>query len=169
MFSRIERVFEKIFSVFLAVQLSCLIFITILMFGQVLAREVFNFGVQWIYELSCMLQVTMVWLGLPALLYRGENIRISIVYNVVPDVAKTILDIVKYIVVVGSVAMMTYGYVLYIDTLAFTKSPALRMPNYLFYGAFPFGILMIILVLIFRTPAMLNLKRSERDGEEVEA
>jgi len=68
------------------------------------------------------------------------------------------LDVLKYLVIVSSVAMMTYGYVAYIRELALTKSPALRIPNYLFFGAFPFGIFMIILVLIFKTKMILGIE-----------
>lgn len=156
--SKLEAGFEKVFAVFLAIQLTCLIFITVLMFGQVIVREVFNTGVQWVYEMSCMLQVTMVWLGVPALLYKSENITITILYNVTPKLIKRILDVLKYIVIVSSVVMMTYGYVLYIKELALTKSPALRIPNYLFFWAFPFGIFMIILVLIFKTKMILGIE-----------
>ena len=136
------------------------------MFGQVIVREVFNTGVQWVYELSCLLQVTMVWLGIPALLYRGENIKITILYNVLPKFMKRALDVMKYIVIVSSIAMITYGYVLYIKTLALTKSPALRCPNWLFFWAFPFGIIMIIFVLIFRTKMILGLEKPSTPKEQ---
>lgn len=156
--SKLEAGFEKVFSVFLTIQLTCLIFITVLMFGQVFVREIFNTGVQWVYELSCMLQVSMVWLGIPALLYRNENIAITILYNVLPGYVKRLINVITYGVIVTSVYFMTYGYVLYIKKLALTKSPALRIPNYLFFWAFPIGIVMIILVLIFKTKMILGLE-----------
>ena len=155
---KLESAFEKVFTLFLTIQLTCLIFITILLFGQVIVREVFNTGVQWVYELSCMLQVTMVWLGIPVLLYKSENITITILYNATPKIIRRTLDVLKYLVIVSSVAMMTYGYVAYIRELALIKSPALRIPNYLFFGAFPFGIFMIILVLIFKTKMILGIE-----------
>jgi TRAP-type C4-dicarboxylate transport system permease small subunit len=151
-----EKIFEQIFSVYAKIQILCLILITILLFGQVIIREIFNVGLQWVYELSCMLQVTMIWLGLPSLLYHEEDIKITVLYDIAPPIIKKGLKILSYFVILSSVIMISGGYVLYMDKLAFTKSAAMRMPNYIFFGSFPFGIIMIILVLIFKTKSMLK-------------
>ncbi|MDC7244996.1 MAG: TRAP transporter small permease [Sphaerochaetaceae bacterium] len=155
-----EKLFEQVFSVYAKIQIACLILITVLLFGQVIIREVFSIGLQWVYELSCMLQVTMIWLGLPSLLYHGEDIKITVLYDIAPPMIKKGLKILSYLVILSSVIMISAGYVMYMDKLAFTKSAAMRMPNYLFFGAFPFGIIMIILVLIFKTKSMLQMDSS---------
>jgi len=155
-----EKMFEKIFSIYASIQIVCLVAITILLFGQVIARELFSVGLQWVYELSCMLQVTMIWLGLPSLLYRGEDIKISILYDLAPPTIKKGLKILSYLIILSSVVMISIAYVMYMDKLAFTKSAAMRMPNYIFFGSFPFGIIMIILVLIFKTKSMLKMNTS---------
>ncbi len=155
-----EKMFEKIFSIYASIQIVCLVAITILLFGQVLIREIFSIGLQWVYELSCMLQVTMIWLGLPSLLYKGEDIKISIIYDLAPPIIKKGLKILSYLVILSSVVMISIAYVMYMDKLAFTKSAAMRMPNYIFFGSFPFGIIMIILVLIFKTKSMLKMNTS---------
>jgi len=152
-----EKIFEQIFSVYARIQIICLILITVLLFGQVIIREVFSVGLQWVYELSCMLQVTMIWLGLPSLLYHGEDIKISILYDLAPKYIKMGLKVLSYLVILSSVIMISAGYVLYMEKLAFTKSAAMRMPNYIFFGSFPFGIIMIILVLIYKTKSMLDM------------
>ena len=90
---------------------------SILVFAQVVLRELFGIGVQWVYEFSCFMQVTMVWLGVPILLYQDSNLKITALYRVLPAFFKRILDFLRYGVYLCCAGFMAYGYVLYVKNL----------------------------------------------------
>lgn len=158
--SRIDRCFEKVFSVFRGCQIICILVMSILVFIQVLLREVFGIGVQWVYEFSCFMQVTMVWLGVPILLYKDSNIKITALYNICPNVIKRVLDFLRYVVYLCCAGFMAYGYVLYVTNLGIMKSSVLRMPNFIFFGAMALGISMTVLVMIMKAKRLLHLEKA---------
>ena len=145
----------------------CLVFICLLVFIQIVFREVFNIGLQWVFEISCFLQVTMVWLGVPILLYRKTNIRISALYNVCPLILKKLLNIVYYLIYIACFLFMSLGYHNYVKSLGIMQSPVVRIPNYIFFGSFFFGITMSILVLIIRARDIISVPQSVSEKNEV--
>ena len=42
-------------------QIFCLIMMTLVVFAQIVLREVFKIGIQWAFELACFFQVTLVF------------------------------------------------------------------------------------------------------------
>jgi TRAP-type C4-dicarboxylate transport system permease small subunit len=123
---------------------------TILVFIQVLLREVFDIGLQWVFELSRFFQVTMVWLGVPCLLYKKEHISITAIYDLLPQTIKKILDVLFYLIIFACVVMLSVGYYHYFMALGKMKSPILSIPNSVFFGSIAIGILFSFLVLVFK-------------------
>lgn len=162
--SKIDRCFLKIFSAFRSCQILCIFTMSILVFAQVLLRELFGIGVQWVYEFSCFMQVTMVWLGVPILLYKDSNIRITALYGVLPAAIKRVLDILRYGVCLSCAGFMAYGYVLYVNNLGMMKSSVMRLPNYLFFGAMALGIAMTLLVVVLKAKKLLRLDGAPQEN-----
>ncbi len=152
-----SRLFERIFSVFTVVQRFSLIAMCLLVFWQVAMRELFGIGIQWVYEASCFFQVTMVWLGVPILMYRDENIRITALYNKFPRALKQVAHIIYYLIYVACFAMLCVAYYSYIDSLGAMKSTILRIPNSVFFGSIGLGIFMSVGVILYRTKSLLTV------------
>lgn len=161
--SRTDKSFFRIFSVYRNVQIVCLIMMSILVFLQVILRELFSIGIQWAYELSCFMQITLVWLGMPILLMKESNVQITVLYDKLPSALKRVIDILKYLIYVCCSAFLTIGYVLYVKNLGAVKSAVLRIPNVIFFIALIFGILMADAVLIFKFKQLIKIDRIELD------
>lgn len=161
--SIIDKWFLKIFSIYRVVQVICILLMSILVFLQVILREVFSIGIQWAYELSCFMQITMVWLGMPILLMKDSNIQITLIYDKSPATVKRALDFLKYVVYVCCAIFLTWGYILYVQNLGSMKSAVLRLPNNIFYGSILFGIIMMIAVLVFKAKVLLRIGNSSLD------
>ena len=125
--SKIDTVFNRIFSVFKGIQVICIFGISGLVFLQVILREVFLIGVQWVYEWSCFMQVTLVWLGMPILLYSDKLLSVTALYNTFPTIIKRVLDVLRYLILLCCTGFMTYGYVLYVKNLGIMKSPVVGL------------------------------------------
>lgn len=155
--SIIDRCFFKVFSLYRAVQIICILLMSMLVFLQVILRELFSIGIQWAYELSCFMQITMVWLGMPILLMKDSNIQITMIYDKSPAKIKRLLDFLKYLILVCCAGFLAWGYVLYVQNLGIMKSAVLRLPNYIFYGSMILGITMMVAVLLFKAKVLLKL------------
>ncbi|MBE0601164.1 MAG: TRAP transporter small permease [Firmicutes bacterium] len=110
----------------------------------------FSVGSQWIFEMCTFLQVTMLWFGVATLLHRDEDIKITVIYDKMPPIIKKVLDWFSFLIITACAGMLTYGYILYLNKLAFSKSPVMRLPNYIYFGSLSIGIVLICLVLIFK-------------------
>ncbi len=161
--SKIDKAFESVFSLYRLGQGISLWAMCILVFYQVIMREVFGVGIPWVYELSCFFQITMVWLGVPILLYRNDNIRITAIYTKLPEFFQKFLNVLYYIIYIVCFAMICYGYYEYIKSLATVSSAVLHIPNYVFYGSFVFGISISVLVLIFKAKSIITMQRYDQD------
>ena len=106
------------------------------------------------------MQVTMVWLGVPILLYKDSNIQITALYNVCPRPVKRALDLLRYGIYLCCAGFMAYGYVLYVENLGIMKSSVLRMPNYVFFGSMAFGISMTVLVMLMKARKLLKMEKT---------
>jgi len=129
-------------------QVFCLLMMTFVVFAQVVLREVFKIGIQWAFELACFFQVTLVFLGMPVLLYKKSNISVSLLLDKLPPKGKQLLNIIGYLVAVFSVDVMAYGFYLYITKAGSFTTATLQMPNYLFFFSAGIGIALSIVALL---------------------
>ena len=164
---KLDTFFNRIFSVFKGIQVICIFGISGLVFLQVILREVFLIGVQWVYEWSCFMQVTLVWLGMPILLYGDKLLSVTALYNIFPTIIKRVLDVLRYLILLCCTGFMTYGYVLYVKNLGIMKSPVVGFPNWVFYGSMFFGLVMTILVLILNAKKLLRLEAPAEDPQKI--
>jgi TRAP-type C4-dicarboxylate transport system permease small subunit len=135
---------------------------TVLVFVQVIFREVFNVGLQWVFELSRFFQVTMVWLGVPCLLYKKQHIRITALYDKFPETVRHMLDIFFYVIMFICVLMISVGYYHYFLALGKMVSPILSIPNMVFFSSIAIGIFFSLLVLIFKWRDQMGLSSNRK-------
>lgn len=147
---KFENAFNKVFGFYTCIQMFCLILMSILVFFQLALREVLGIGIQWVFEISCFFQITMVWFGVPVLLYNDNHIKITALYDKFPCALKKAFDILSFVVVVACFIFLSIGYYQYIVNIGATKSPVLRIPNYVYYFSSFFGIFTSVVVLVYK-------------------
>lgn len=161
--SGIDTAFENVFRVYRAGQGICLWAMCLLVFYQVIMREVFGVGIAWVYEMSCFFQISMVWLGVPILLYHNDNIRITALYTKFPISVQKALNVLYYIIYVICFIMMCTGYYYYLTSIGSMTSVVMRIPNYIYFGSFAFGIAISVLVLIFKAKSIILMQRYDSE------
>ncbi len=89
-----------------------LFFATGLMLGwEVVARYVFTAPTIWAEELSRLLLVWGTLAGAAALVHRREHIRITILTDLLPQAARTVLEVFSSLIVAGfGTAVAVYGF-----------------------------------------------------------
>ena len=140
----------------LTVSVLLLIAITLLVAGQVLARNVFAVGLSWADELARFCGIAMVYLTVPYLLDKGQHIAVELVHDWVRGVARTMVLVVVEVSVVAFGAMTLYGFYGYLVRAAKFTTPAMGMPNLFFYMPALVGMALLTLVAVLRAVALIR-------------
>lgn len=142
------------------IQIACLLMISLLIFLQIVVREVFSTGVTWLYELACFFQVTLVYLGIPILLENGENISITFLVEMMPKKMQTVLTVFHWIIYAFCTIILTISFILFMQGFWDIKSATLRMPNIMFFFSLFVGLIFNLLVIVNRVATTLKKERS---------
>ena len=114
---------------------------SLVLFANVVARYVFNWGFPWAEELVRYEIVWMVFLGGSAAARQGLHIGVDIVVKFAPrPLRKTTEALINLISLVFCLLVLFYGAKLIIQTRMFGQvSPALQVPMWLVQLAIPVG------------------------------
>ena len=140
---------KKVTKGYQAVAVVFLLVLFLSVFIQIIMRNVFHAGTIQLEELARVSLVSLVFLMIPVLTYEKRHIIVDIVLLYLPKQAK------KWVSVVTQLLVMCFGiYVLWaIATIMernwSVRTPALNMPNIVFYIPITLGILaMTVLSLL---------------------
>jgi len=133
--------------------------ITVLVSGQVLMRNVFSVGLPWADELARYFGIAMVYLTVPHLLDRGQHIAVELLPNALTGRARAVVLLVAELSVIAFAALSVWGFARFLERAARFSTPALGMPNLVFYMPALLGIVLLALVAVLRAITTL------RDGE----
>ena len=149
-------VFEKIaiFSIF---------GISAVIFAQILLRNLFSIGFPWADELSRFLHIALIFLTVP-ILYRERIIfKIDIFIERLPASAQNVVGAFTSLACVAFSLAFLFSFIEFMRVSWDVPSPALQMPNLLFFfGAF-LGILMFLLTSLEK----LIYDLGKRAGESI--
>jgi len=112
--------------------------------AQIIMRNMFNSGSAFIEELSRFSLVSSVFLMIPVLTLRGQQIVVDILLNLVPAGARRRLDSVLALIGASFGIFILYAIALIMKNNWNVRTPAMRMPNVLFYLPVFLGILFFI-------------------------
>jgi len=139
-----------------AVAIVALIAATALIMLQIVAREVFVAGVSWADELARYAGLTVIFMGVPALLARDEHVKVDMFLNMMRPRAR------HFFIVTNDVLMVVFGAMFLVAGWQFMQraarfaTPALGMPNLVFYLPAIIGMTLMLLVAIDRAVAALT-------------
>jgi TRAP-type C4-dicarboxylate transport system permease small subunit len=138
-----------------AIAIAALIAATALIMVQIAAREIFVAGLSWADELARYAGLTVVFMGVPALLARDEHVKVDMFLNMMPPRPRRFVGITNDLLMVVFGAMFLYAGWLFLQRAARFSTPAIGMPNLVFYLPAIVGMTLMLLVAIDRAVVAL--------------
>ena len=135
--------FERLAMLLLAVM-------TAFILVQVTARNVFALGLPWAEELARYAGLGVVYLVVPLLLLHDKHIKVDLLLKRLRGNAARALNLVNELIVLGFALMFLWGGWLFLQRAAQFSTPALSMPNWLYYLPAALGMLLFALVALQR-------------------
>jgi len=139
-----------------AIAIVALIAATALIMLQIVAREVFVAGVSWADELARYAGLTVIFMGVPALLARDEHVKVDMFLNMLRPRARHFDSVTNDLLMVVFGAMFLVAGWQFMQRAARFATPALGMPNLIFYLPAIIGMTLMLLVAIDRAVAALT-------------
>lgn len=119
---------------------------TILIAMQVLSRNLFNIGLPWADELARFIGIASVFFAIPLLQYQGKHIAVDILSSRFTGMAGRVLKIVNETVVLSFCLLFLYSLACFLKHAAYFVTPAIGMPNWIFYAPVLVGMVLCTLV-----------------------
>ena len=139
-----------------AIAIVALIAASALIMLQIVAREVFVAGVSWADELARYAGLTVIFMGVPALLARDEHVKVDMFLNMMRPRARHFVSVTNDLLMVVFGAMFLVAGWQFMQRAARFATPALGMPNLIFYLPAIIGMTLMLLVAIDRAVAALT-------------
>jgi TRAP-type C4-dicarboxylate transport system permease small subunit len=147
------------------VYLSAWIFIamTILLFVQVVTRYVFNHAITWTEEISCILFVWLVYLGVAAAVLSRKHLKMDIVVNALPFKYKRIVLIFGNIVSIVCFVLLVEPLFKLVQTfmMIHATTDLLKIPKAVSYGVVP--VCLILSCIRYVQESIILMKETEKE------
>ena len=117
---------------------------------QVTARNVLALGLPWAEELARYAGLGVVYLAVPLLLLQDKHIKVDLLLKRLRGNAARALNLVNELIVLGFALVFLWGGWLFLQRAAQFSTPALSMPNWLYYLPAALGMLLFALVALQR-------------------
>lgn len=127
-----------------------LVAVTGLITAQIVAREVFVDGAPWADELARWCGLGLIFLAIASLLLRGEHIRVDLVLKLVPARVAAHIEVLNALLTVAFCLLYLVSGWFFLQRAGRFASPALAIPNLLFYAPAALGMLLALLAAIDR-------------------
>lgn len=137
------------------VAIVALIAATALIMTQIVAREIFVAGLSWADELARYAGLTVIFMGVPTLLVRDEHVKVDMFLNMMPARPRRFFNITNDALMVAFAAMFLIAGWQFMQRAARFSTPALGMPNLIFYMPAAIGMTLLFFVAIDRAVAAL--------------
>ena len=111
---------------------------SLVMFAQVIARNIFNHGFTWAEEVCRYLFVYSGLLSAGYCIRKGLGIRVDAVYNLFPKPVKLFIDLFSKVLTIVVYAYIAYKSIGLIKSTT-TISSAMQLPMKYVYAAIPLG------------------------------
>jgi TRAP-type C4-dicarboxylate transport system permease small subunit len=137
------------------IAIAALIAVTALIMLQIGGRELFNVGFPWADELARFAGLIVIFMGVPMLLLRDEHGKVDMFLNMIPASPRRFFIVSNDVLMVLFCAMFAYAGWLFLQRAARFSTPALGMPNLIWYLPAIVGMLLMLLVAIDRAATAL--------------
>lgn len=124
--------------------------IALLVFGQVAARNLMDLGLPWADELARFCGVSLVFLAIPDLARRGMMVAVTLVPDMAPPSLRLMLERLAALALLAFAAALLWGFHAYLPRAGKFSTPAMGMPNWIFYGPALIGTLLLAAAAVER-------------------
>ncbi|MGQ3310818.1 TRAP transporter large permease subunit [Reyranella sp.] len=131
-----------------AVAAALMLGIVLLLLAGVASRYLFNFPVVWIDEVCSISFIWMAMLGSAMALDRNEHLRLTLFVNLFSERPRIFIDAFGLVVVATVLVALLPHAVEYTMDEWFITTPALGIPNSFRVAALPFGIVLMLVLVI---------------------
>jgi len=132
------------------VAIVALIAATGLIMLQIVAREVFVAGISWADELARYAGLTVIFMAVPALLMRDEHVKVDMFLNMMRPPIRRFFLVANEVLMVVFCALFVYAGWLFLQRASRFASPALGIPNLIWYLPAIVGMLLMLFVAVDR-------------------
>jgi C4-dicarboxylate transporter DctQ subunit len=119
-------------------------------FAQIILRNVFSAGSVVLEELARFSLVSLVFLMIPSLTINKQQIIVDFVVNKLPGAARRIVEVLAQLLSIASSVFLIFAIALIMERNWSIRTPAMRMPNYLFYLPVALGIALNVFAALDR-------------------
>jgi len=123
---------------------------TLLIAIQVISRNIFNIGLPWADELARFTGLTVVFFTVPLLQYYGRHIAVDILSSRLQGVAAKILNCINEGAVLVFCILLLISFADFLERAAHFATPAIGMPNWVYYAPPLLGIVVCTLITALR-------------------
>ncbi len=167
MFAAFEAGMDRLYAVLRAICVVILVEYLILVLLQVFFRYVLNESLFWAEEAVRFSMVWSVLLGSALVARDRAHIRIDVVENMLPPVARRRLDLALDVLMIVCMLILMITGIQFAGRSMMQTSPSLDLPMWAVYCAIPIGAVLqaLFMVSMLRRPATPHL--AALDGEPV--
>ena len=140
------------------VAIVALVAATTLIMAQIVAREIFVAGLSWADELARYAGLAVIFMAVPPLLARDEHVKVDMFLNMMPPRTRRFVNISNDLLMVLFGAMFLIAGWQFMQRAARFSTPALGMPNLIWYMPATIGMTLMLLVAVDRAIAALTAK-----------
>ncbi|PRD44774.1 TRAP transporter small permease [Phyllobacterium phragmitis] len=140
-----------------AVSLACrfaaillLVLMASLVVGQVVGRNVFDLGMPWADELARFSGIALVFLCVPLLALRGQHVAVDLVPMMLPRRLRRYAFMLIETAILVFCLLTLYGFQSFLSRAGKFSSPAIGIPNWLFYAPALAGFVLLLLIAVVR-------------------
>lgn len=127
-----------------------LVLLTALVLAQIICRNVFDLGLPWADELARFCGVALVFLAIPYLLIEDKHIAMDLVPNMLPRTGKMLCESASRVLMIGFCAIVLWALYKFLLRAAKFSTPALGIPNLVFYMPAILGFAFFALIALYK-------------------
>jgi TRAP-type C4-dicarboxylate transport system permease small subunit len=113
----------------------CIVGISLLIFTQIVLRNLFLIGLPWLDEMARFLHISLVFLTVPILFREDAHIQIDLLGTRLSPLWKGVLKLLILLSCVLFAVVFLYSDIDFMKSYWNVPSPAMNMPNIIFFGS----------------------------------
>jgi len=132
------------------IAMALLIGATSLIMAEVIGRGLFNLGLPWAGELARYCGLGVIFLTVPLLLARGGHVRVDLFLNLLPGAPRRVADLLNEALTLLFCLLFLVSCYWFMQRAGRFSTPALGIPNLLYYLPAIAGMALTTLVAVDR-------------------
>jgi TRAP-type transport system small permease protein len=132
------------------VAMAALFAMAVLVVAQVFARDVLHLGLPGADELARYAGLALIYLTAPLLLLQNKHVLVDLLINAFPPRLRAAMDLLNELFIVMFCVFFLWGGWIFLQRAGRFSTPALGMPNLVFYAPVMIGMLLLTFIAVVR-------------------